>query len=623
MSVEAQKETLSFQTEVQQLLNLMIHSLYSHSEIFLRELISNASDAADKLRFEALKSESLFEDDPELRIRVSVDSEARTVTVTDNGIGMNRDEVVDNLGTIASSGTQRFIDAMTGDQKQDARLIGQFGVGFYSAFIVADRVEVFTRRAGDGAEYGVHWVSEGKGEYEIEYCERAARGTEVRLHLREGQDEFLEPHRLRGIVRQYSDHIAMPILMKDDEGNDETVNQASALWMRPKDEISDDEYKAFYKHVGHDFEDPLTWLHNKVEGNQAYTSLLYIPKRRPFDLFDREQRHGVKLYVRRVFIMDDTEHLMPRYLRFVRGVVDSDDLPLNVSRELLQHNRMIDRIRGASVKRVLDALEKMAKDRPEDYAEFWRQFGSVLKEGTVEDTANRERIAGLLRFDSTRDPAAGPVVSFADYIERMKPGQKRIYYVTGDGLSAARNSPHLEIFRKKGIEVLLLGEAVDEWMVAHLTEYKDYGLQSVAKGSLDLDELEDAEEREAQKAREGELEGLTERLKEALGERVEAVRVSHRLTDSPACVVVGEYDMGVNLRRMLEAAGHDMPQAKPTLEINPDHALIARLEAGDERFDDWARLLFDQAVLAEGGPLEDPADFVRRMNELLVSNPGG
>lgn len=633
MAAQPETETRAFETEVQQLLNLMVYSLYSSSEIFLRELISNASDATDKLRFEALQDESLFEDDPELAIRVQVDKDAGTITVSDNGVGMTRDDVVENLGTIARSGTQRFLDALTGDQQEDAKLIGQFGVGFYSAFIVADKVEVYTRRAGASKNQGVYWASDGNGEYQIAQVERPQRGTSVVLHVKEDQQEFLDEGRLREIIQRYSDHIATPILMPGQPSSDdsdeaesdapdwETVNSASALWLRPKNEITEDEYKAFYKHIAHDFEDPMTWVHNKVEGNQSYTSLLFIPSRRPFDLFDRDQAHGVKLYVRRVFIMDDTENLLPRWLRFVRGVVDSDDLPLNISRELLQHNKLIDRIRGANVKRVLDTLEKLARDNPEDYASFWDQFGSVLKEGPVEDPSNKERIAGLLRFHSTNDPDAGAVASLDDYIARMREGQKRIYYVTGDTLQAAKNSPHLELFRKKGIEVLLLGEAIDEWLVAHLTEYNEYSLQSIAKGELDLEEIEDESEREAQKEQEEAFQGLTERLKESLGERVSDVRVSHRLTESPACLVVADYEFGMHMRRMLKAAGHDLPQSAPALEINPDHPVISKLNEGDDdgRFEDWAALLMDQAVLTDGGQLEDPTSFVRRLNELLVN----
>jgi molecular chaperone HtpG len=621
MTVNAETETLEFQTEVQQLLNLMIHSLYSNHEIFLRELISNAADAADKLRFESLRNKELLEDDPELAIHVSVDREARTITVRDNGIGMSRDEVVDNLGTIARSGTRRFLDALTGDQKKDAQLIGQFGVGFYSAFTVAERVEVFTRRAGEAPEQGVHWSSDGQSAYQVAYVERPARGTEVVLHLREGQDEFLEPHRLQHIIRRYSDHIALPIRMPAESGEgEETVNRASALWMRPKNEISDDDYREFYRHVGHDFDDPLTWLHNKVEGNQAYTTLLYIPRQRPFDLFERDQRHGVKLYVRRVFIMDDTEHLMPRYLRFIRGVVDSDDLPLNVSRELLQHNRLIDRIRGASVKRVLDALEKMAAERPEDYETFWKAFGSVLKEGVVEDPANRERIAGLLRLASTHDPRPEARISLADYVSRMPDDQKAIYYITAESFAAAAHSPHLEIFRSKGIEVLLLHEPVDEWLVAHLHEFDGKPLQSVAKGDLDLDDADDAT-REERKQRDAELEPVLKRLGEVLENEVGEVRVSHRLTDSPACLVVGDQDFGLHMRRMLRAAGHDLPQGKPVLEVNPRHPLVSRLEGVDDTavFEDWARLLYEQSVLTEGAQLDDPSAFVQRLNRLLAT----
>ncbi|MGD8710881.1 MAG: molecular chaperone HtpG, partial [Ectothiorhodospiraceae bacterium] len=550
-----------------------------------------------------------------------------TVTVTDNGIGMTRDEVVENLGTIARSGTRRFLESLTGDQADDAKLIGQFGVGFYSSFIVADRVTVRTRKAGEKPEYGVRWESDGKGAYTIEYEERPSRGTEVTLHLGKDQDEFLDGHRLRGVVRHYSDHISIPIVMAgegEDAAGDETVNRASALWMRPKNEITDEEYTEFYKHVAHDFEGPLTWLHNKVEGNQAYTSLLFIPRRRPFDLFDREQAHGVKLYVRRVFIMDDTEHLMPRYLRFVRGIIDSDDLPLNVSRELLQHNRLIDKIRGASVKRVLDALESMAKNRPEDYAHFWEQFGSVLKEGPIEDPSNSERIARLLRFSSTLEDKPEPDVSLDDYVQRMKPEQQAIYYVTAESFEAARNSPHLEFFRKKGVEVLLLGEPVDEWLAGHLDEYDGKPLKSVAKGDLDLEALEDEAEREEQEKVAEQFKPLVDRLKEALSERVSDVRISHRLTDSPSCLVVGQYEFGMNMQRMLRAAGHAMPQSQPALEVNPDHPLVKRLQdaSEDAGFADWASLLFEQALLREGGQLPDPASFVRRMNSLLVGQQG-
>ena len=627
MTAAAEKETREFQTEVRQLLDLMINSLYSNREIFLRELISNASDAADKLRFRALQDESLLEGDGDLAIRVSFDKDARTVTVSDNGIGMTRDEVRENLGTIARSGTRHFLDQLSGDQASDSRLIGQFGVGFYSSFIVADRVTVLSRAAGSPPEEGVRWESAGEGEYTLETVPRERRGTEVVLHLREDADEFLDRFRLRRIIQTYSDHIDLPIRMPgeptedDPAAPDETVNKASALWMRPRNEIRDEEYVEFYKHVAHDFDEPLTWIHNRVEGNQSYASLLYIPKRAPFDLWDRDSGHGVKLYVRRVFIMDDAEQLMPRYLRFVRGVIDSDDLPLNISREILQNNRQIDRIRSAGVKRVLDALEKMAADEPERYATFWQTFGRVLKEGPAEDFANRERIAKLLRFASTTVDEGAETVSLDDYIGRMKEGQEAIYFVTGDSLAAARKSPHLEIFRKHGIEVLLLGDPVDEWWVSHLQEYQGKRLVSAAKGELDPSRLgaEDSPSKEEQDKTATELAPLIERLRAALEERVESVRVSTRLTDSPACLVVGEQEFGLNMQRMLKAAGHPFPTGKPTLEINPGHALVARLREfeDDAAVDDWAHLLYEQALLVEGGQLEDPAAFVQRLNRLL------
>lgn len=642
MSAGTDTETLEFQAEVQQLLNLMVHSVYSNREVFLRELISNASDAIDKLRFEALKQESLFEDDPELKIRVETDAEQGTITITDNGIGMDRDDVVENLGTIAHSGTKRFLEQMTGDQQKDAQLIGQFGVGFYSAFVIADKVEVFSRKAGVESRYGVHWSSAGKGDYTIETIERAQRGTSVVLHLAEGQQEFCGDMRLREIIRKYSDHISVPIEMpvqqsadqqeEDKEGGDEgqeqahtpqweVVNRASALWMRPKAEISEEEYKELYKHVAHDFDEPLTWLHNHVEGRQSYVSLLYIPKRPPFDLFERNPAHGIKLYVRRVFITEDTEHILPRYLRFVRGVVDSDDLPLNISREMLQHNPMISSIRSASVKRILDRLERMANNEPETYAEFWSSFGRVLKEGIAEDHNNRERIAKLLRFSSTHEEKETPEVSLDDYIARMKEGQEKIYYVTAESFNAARNSPHLEVFRRHGIEVLLLPDPVDEWLVAHLHEYEGKQLASVAKGELDLDKLagEDAEKEKAQREeKEQEYKDLCSRLQEQLNDRVSEVRVSHRLTDSPACLVVGEYDFGMGMQRLLQAAGHNFPTGKPALEINPEHQLIKKLETeSEQRLQDWALTLFEQSLLAEGGQLEDPASYVKRVNSLL------
>ncbi len=638
MTVQAEKETLEFQAEVQQLLKLMIQSVYSNREAFLRELISNASDATDRLRFDALRDESLLEDDPELKIRVDFDLTERTITISDNGIGMSRDDVVGNLGTIARSGTRAFIDSLTGDEAQDARLIGQFGVGFYSAFIVADRVTVHTRKAGENPEYGVRWESAGEGAYSVEYEHRTQRGTAVVLHLRMDAEEYLDGKRLREIIRRYSDHISLPIVMpalpadkpKDEtkeeaasepseQPTEETVNRASALWMRPKIEISDPEYIEFYKHVAHDYEEPQNWVHYKVEGAHPYTALLYIPSLRPIDLYAREQTRGVKLYVRRVFVMEDTKHLMPRYLRFVRGIVDTDDLPLNVSRELLQHNRLIDTIRAGSIRRILELLEKMAKKEPKNYQEFWTRFGTVLKEGVVEDTGNRERIAGLLRFCSTHETSEQANVSLEDYIKRMKPEQKAIYYVTAETLGGARRSPHLEVFNKKGLEVLLLHEPVDEWLVTYLLEYNGKPLHSVAKGELDLGGLEDAESKAALQQAQEEYKNLVGRLRETLDEHVADVRVSHRLTDSPACLVVGEHELGAGVMRMLRSAGQPLPAGKPALEINPEHEIVRRLKEGkdDGRFEDWAKLLFEQAVLNEGGQLEDPAAFVQRLNGLL------
>jgi len=626
MSVDTHKETLSFQTEVKQLLNLMIHSLYSNKEIFLRELISNASDASDKLRFEALSDEALYEDDSELNILLEVDKDTRTITITDKGIGMSRQEVMDNIGTIAHSGTRKFLDTLTGDQAKDAHLIGQFGVGFYSAFIVADKVTLETRRAGLGAEHGVRWTSAGEGEYEIENIERAARGTTITLHLRDTEDEFLESFRLRSIVGRYSDHISLPILMykQDDKGKPtqetETVNKASALWVRPKSEIADEEYKEFYKHVAHDFDEPLGWLHNKVEGTQSYTSLFYVPKQAPFDLFDRERRYGVKLYVKRVFIMDDAEQLMPGYLRFIRGVVDSDDLPLNISREILQRNKQIDTIRNGSVKKVLGYLENMANNEPEKYADFWNTFGNVLKEGPAEDFTNREKIAKLLRFASTHNDNNAQTVAFDDYVGRMKPEQEKIYYITAESYAAAKNSPHLELFKKKGIEVLLMSDRVDEWLMSHLREYDGKPLVSVAKGELDLGKLEDKEEQNKLKQAEKSYKDLLKRMQDILGDKVREVRVSHRLTDSPSCLVVEQHDMAVSMQKILKQAGHQLPEIQPVLEVNPDHPLVKRLnhEAEAKRFEDWTYILFDQAMLSEGGQLEDPAAFVGRMNELLL-----
>ncbi|MEK8090464.1 molecular chaperone HtpG [Thermithiobacillus plumbiphilus] len=627
MAVEHHKETLEFQTEVKQLLHLMIHSLYSNKDIFLRELISNASDACDKLRFEALSDPSLYENDAELRIRVDFDKAARTITITDNGIGMNREEVIQNIGTIARSGTREFFSKLSGEQSKDANLIGQFGVGFYSAFIVADRVTLTTRRAGMTAEHGVRWESDGSGAYTLETVEHPARGTEVVLHLKEGEDEFLNDWRLRQVIQTYSDHIPLPIEMRkrneQDEPTDEweVVNKASALWARPRNEISEDEYKAFYKHVAHDFQDPLAWTHNRVEGNQEYISLLYVPSKAPFDLFDRDQPHGVKLYVRRVFIMDGAEKLMPRYLRFIRGVIDSSDLPLNVSREILQSNKLIDNMRAGSVKKVLGLLEGLAKDEPEKYKTFWTEFGRVMKEGPGEDYANREQIAKLLRFASTENDSAEQTVSLEDYINRMKPGQEKIYFITAESYNAARHSPHLEIFRKKGIEVLLLSDRVDEWLMSHLFEFQGKAFQSVAKGDLDLSKIGSPEEKAEQEKIEQEAKGLVERIKSALGDEVAEVRVSHRLTDSPSCIVLNEQDMALYMQQMLKRAGHDVPVSKPVLEVNPGHPLVKRLEAEQdgERFGDWSRLLLEQGVLAEGGQLEDPAAFVARLNQLMLA----
>ena len=626
------KETLGFQAEVKQLLNLMIHSLYSNKEIFLRELVSNASDACDKLRFEALTDKALYENDAELKIRIAYDPKARTITVSDNGIGMSRQEVIEHIGTIAKSGTREFFQRLTGDEAKDAHLIGQFGVGFYSSFIVADKVTLTTRRAGLTAEHGVRWESDGSGEYTIETVEKAARGTEVTLHLREGEDELLNGYRLRSIIRKYSDHITLPIVMKKEEWDkdsgknkltdeDETVNQASALWARPKSEITEEQYHEFYKHVAHDFEAPLAYSHNRVEGRKEYTQLLYIPSHAPFDLWDREHRRGVKLYVRRVFIIDDAERLLPAYLRFVRGVIDSNDLPLNVSREILQESKDIEAIRAGSVKRVLSMIEDLAENHREKFATFWKEFGLVFKEGVGEDHANRERIARLLRFASTHKDAEEQVVSLADYVSRMKPGQEKIYYITAESFAAAKNSPHLEIFRKKGVEVLLLYDRVDEWVASHLTEFEGKPLQSVAKGRLELGRLEDETEKKEQEKEAGEFRELVEKIRKTLGERVKDVRVTLRLTESPACLVADEHDLNANLQRLLKAAGQKVPASKPILEINPHHPLVLRLreEARGERFNDLVQILFDQSLLAEGGQLEDPAGFVKRLNQLMLA----
>ena len=623
----ANRETMGFQTEVKQLLQLMIHSLYSNREIFLRELVSNASDACDKLRFEGLHNAALFEDDSELAIRIAYDKTARTLTIGDNGIGMNRDEVISNLGTIAKSGTREFFSSLSGDQQKDANLIGQFGVGFYSAFIVADKVVVLTRRGGEHPDQGVRWESDGGGEFDIEMVNKPARGTEITLHLREGQDDLLAGYKLREIIRKYSNHIVQPILMKKEEwkdgaqqigDEDETVNQASALWARSKNDISEDEYKEFYKHVGHDYDEPLAWSHARVEGRQEYTQLLYIPKHAPFDLWDRNARHGIKLYVRRVFIMDDAEQLMSLYLRFVRGVVDSADLPLNVSREILQESKDIEAIRKGCTGKVLGLLADMAEKEPEKYTTFWNEFGRVLKEGVGEDFANKDKIAGLLRFATTHSDTADETVSFADYIARMKEGQDKIYYVSAETFNAAKNSPHLEVFRKKGIEVLLFSERVDEWMLSYLTEFDGKQLASVAKGDLDLGKLEDEAEKKAQEQEADEFKPLVEKIKASLGGRVKEVRVTHRLTDSPACLVADEHDPSGNLARMLKAAGQKVPDSQPILEINPQHPVVLRLKSEEKRFDDWAAVLFDQAQLAEGGQLDDPAAFVKRINQLML-----
>jgi molecular chaperone HtpG len=625
----AARQTLGFQAEVKQLLSLMIHSLYGNKEIFLRELISNGSDAADKLRFEALAHPGLYEADPELRISIRIDKQARTLSVSDNGIGMSREEVIANIGTIAKSGTKEFLATLSGDQQKDARLIGQFGVGFYSSFIVADRVTLVTRRAGLPAAEGVRWESDGSGEYAIETLERRARGTEVTLHLREGEDELLEPWRIQSIVRKYSDHVGLPIVLAGESkvdpvsrefmpGKEETLNQASALWARPKAEISEEQYREFYKHVAHDFEDPLAWTHARVEGRQSYTQLLYLPQRAPFDLWDRQARHGVRLYVKRVFILEGSEHLMPGYLRFVRGVIDAEDLPLNVSREILQQNRDVETIRAGCVKRVLGLLEDLAANQAEKYAVFWREFGRAFKEGAGEDTANAERIARLLRFSSTHAETEAQTVSLADYVSRMKAGQDRIWYATADSFSAARSSPHLEVFRSKGIEVLLLAERVDEWLVAHLTEFEGKKLASVARGGLDLGGLADAEEKKSGEEKRKEFRELVGKIKDSLGERVKDVRVTLRLTDSPACLVADENEMSANLGRILRAAGQKVPETRPILEINPEHPIVLRLRNEDARFADWAALLYEQALLAEGAGLEDPAGFVKRMNSLLL-----
>jgi molecular chaperone HtpG len=632
------KETLGFQAEVRQLLHLMIHSLYSNKEIFLRELISNASDAADKLRFEAIAKPDLYENEAALAIDVSFDPKARTLTIADNGVGMSRDEVIVNIGTIARSGTREFFQSLTGDQAKDANLIGQFGVGFYSSFIVADKVTLTTRRAGLPSSEGVRWecdMAKEEGQYTIETVDHPKRGTEVTLHLRDGEDDFLSRWRLVSILKKYSDHIALPIRMAKEKWDEEkkeyealeekeTINQASALWTRPKSQIAEEQYVEFYKHVAHDTEPPLAHVHAKVEGRQDYTQLLYIPSRAPFDLWDRDHRRGLRLYVRRVFIMDDAEQLLPSYLRFVRGVVDSNDLPLNVSREILQESKDVEAIRKGCTSRVLGLLEDLAdseeQDKRDKYAKFWTEFGRAFKEGTGEDWANRERIAKLLRFSSTQTDNETQDVALADYVKRMKEGQDAIYYVTADTFAAAKNSPHLEIFRKKGIEVLLMADRVDEWVVGNLNEFEGKPLKSVAKGALDLDKLADADEKKLQEEKTGEFKDLLERIKKTLGDKVADVRVTLRLTESPACLVVGEHELSGNLERLLKSAGQKTPTVKPVLEVNPQHPIVQRLKSeGDEHFADWASVLFEQALLAEGGQLEDPAGFVRRMNALMLA----
>ncbi|WP_300496796.1 molecular chaperone HtpG [Marinobacter sp.] len=626
MTVESQKETLGFQTEVKQLLNLMIHSLYSNKEIFLRELISNASDAEDKLRFAALKDDSLFESDPELKIRLDFDAEKNTVTLTDNGIGMNRDDVIQNLGTIAKSGTAEFLKQLSGDEKKDSKLIGQFGVGFYSSFIVADSVEVFTRRAGTPVEEGVHWQSAGDGQFTIENVDRTERGTQIVLHLKDDAKEFADGFRLRNLVKKYSDHISFPVVMKSEseeegeKGEYETVNDATALWTLSRSEIKDEEYKEFYKHIAHDFEDPLTWSHNKVEGKLDYTSLLYVPGRAPFDLYNREAPRGLKLYVQRVFIMDDAEQFLPLYLRFTKGVIDSNDLSLNVSREILQNDSTVESIRTAVTKRVLDMLSKLSKKEPEQYQKFWNEFGTVLKEGPAEDFSNREKIGGLLRFASTHTGEQAQTVSLDDYIGRMKEGQSKIYYITADNFMAAKSSPHLEVFRKKGIEVLILSDRIDEWMMGYLNEYDGKQFQDVARGDLDLGEVETEEDKKHKEEAAEEHKNLLERIKTALEDRVQEVRVTNRLTDSPACLVVGDFDMGAQMKKIMEAAGQKVPDSKPIFEINVEHPLVQRLEneQGEDRFKELSAVLLDQATLASGEQLQDPGAYVSRLNRLLL-----
>lgn len=628
MTTVENKVTLGFEAEVKQLLHLMIHSLYSNKEIFLRELISNASDAADKLRFAALGEETLYEGNAELQIRCEYNKSARTITITDNGIGMSRDEVRDNIGTIARSGTRQFFEALTGDQAKDSQLIGQFGVGFYSCFIIADKVTLETRKAGAPVDHGVRWESSGEGDYTLENTDKAERGTQVTLHLREGEDEFLDSWRLRSIIRKFSDHISLPILMlKENYGEKEedtiptweTVNSASAMWAKRKDDITEEQYKEFYKHVSHDFQEPLTWVHSRVEGTNEYTLLLYLPSHAPFDLWDREAKHGVRLYVRKVFIMEGSEKLMPRYLRFVRGVIDSDSLPLNVSREILQENALLEKIRSGAVKKVLGLLEELAKNDPEKYTSFWKTFGQVLKEGPIEDFKNKDRIAKLMRFSSTYNNTEEQNVSLDDYIGRMKEGQDKIYYITAESYAAAKNSPHLELLRKKGLEALLLHERVDDWLVGYLTEYEEKTLQSVTKGDLQLGDLADEEDKKHTEEASKELQPLLERIKKVLGDQVSDVKVSGRLIDSPACLVSETYGITRTMERIMKSVGQTTPNAKPILEINPDHPLVVRLkfEPNDLRFEDWVHLLYGQAILSEGAQLDDPSGFVKRLNSIL------
>jgi molecular chaperone HtpG len=637
MGVEAKKETLGFQTEAKQLLHLMIHSLYSNKEIFLRELISNASDAADKLRFAALANSKLFEDDPDLKITVDFDSKKKTITISDNGIGMNRDEIVDHLGTIAKSGTAQFLEALTGDEKKDSQLIGQFGVGFYSAFIVADKVEVFSRKAGEASDTGVRWESAGEADFVVESVDKAERGTRIVLHLKKAEKEFAESYRLRGIVRKYADHISIPVFMvkeemgADDEDKDkkskkkkapeyESVNTAKALWARPRTELKDEEYKEFYKHISHDFEDPLNWSHNKVEGKLEYTSLLFIPAKAPFDLWNRDVARGLKLYVQRVFIMDDAEQFLPSYLRFVKGVVDSNDISLNVSREILQKDPAVDSMKSALTKRALDMLTKLKKKDKEGYQKLWDEFGQVLKEGPAEDFTNREKIAKLLLFSSTQTNESVQNQSLEDYVSRMQDGQEKIFYIAGESFNTVKNSPHLEVFREKGIEVLLLSDRVDEWFISHLMEFDGKQFQDVTRGELDLGKLDSDEDKKQQEESDKHAEPLLKRIKESLGDQVAEVRTTHRLTDSPACLSIAENDMGAQMRKIMEATGQAMPEFKPVFEINPEHPLVQKLdeESDEDRFSDLAAILFDQASLAEGGQLDDPASYIQRLNKLLL-----